>query len=286
MKNRLAILYLIVFLFSAAEISAYEVDTHAKISEGAFNVSVLKGGYLNNLWLTETEKLKDKDVADWIIEGSKREDNIIITLEFIRPRNHFFDPIDGKGLTVKGKSIGKPAPNWALEDPNIFTRQSYSIKDAKGYLFEGLTATKKAERDKKLALTFRALGQVLHLVQDMASPQHVRNDPHLGLALLKDVLGAKSEYEEFVDDQKKYLNYAGYTPPTLSTYREFWKTGKGEGLAEFTNRNFVSVGTNFDTTTYPSPSLSAVTTIGKPIQDRSEERRGGKACRSRWSPYR
>ena len=62
-KNRLAILYLIVFLFSAAETSAYKRETHADISKRAFNVSVLKSGYLNNIGLTETEKLKDKEVV-------------------------------------------------------------------------------------------------------------------------------------------------------------------------------------------------------------------------------
>ncbi len=52
-KNTLSILFLIVFLFSAAETSAYKVKTHEKISKEAFNVSVLKSGYLNNLWLTK-----------------------------------------------------------------------------------------------------------------------------------------------------------------------------------------------------------------------------------------
>ncbi len=46
-KNILAILYLIVFLFSAIETSAYKRDTHAEISKEAFNVSVLKSGYLS-----------------------------------------------------------------------------------------------------------------------------------------------------------------------------------------------------------------------------------------------
>ncbi|MFV1951959.1 MAG: hypothetical protein ACC630_08415 [Nitrospinota bacterium] len=267
-KNILAILYLIAFLFSAAEISAYEVDTHEEISEEAFNVSVLKSGYLNNLWLTETEKLKGEDVKGWIIVGSQREDDKISPSP-LRFRNHFFDPTmpiseSGLILPVLG-NIGKPAPNWGLEEPDTYFTQRYSIKDARTYLYKGLTMTTKGKREKNLALCFRSLGQVIHLIQDMAQPQHVRNDPHGGY--VKPILGEQSEYEEFVfvNDIKYYLSY-GYTPPIFSIYREFW-TGKGEGLAEFTNRNFVSVGTNFDTTTYPSPSLSAVTTIAKPIQD-------------------
>ncbi len=264
-KNILSILYLIIFLFSAAEISAYKVKTHEKISKEAFNVSVLKSGYLDNIGLTETENLKDKDVEGWIKEGSQREDDFF-SQNLIRFCNHFFDPISEKGLILPVVGdFGEPAPNWGLEEPNTYRTQKYSIKHAREYFYNGLTMITQEKREENLALCFRSLGQVIHLIQDMAQPQHVRNDPHGGY--IRPILGEKSVYEDFVYDKMDGLNYAGYTPPIFSTYRKFWKTGKGEGLAEFTNRNFVSVGTNFDTTTYPSPSLLAVTTIKKPIQD-------------------
>jgi hypothetical protein len=57
-------------------------------------------------------------------------------------------------------------------------RESY--RDA----FEALAAlpepdkedTRQAEFETKMAETFRSLGQVMHLVQDMAVPAHTRDD--------------------------------------------------------------------------------------------------------------
>jgi hypothetical protein len=42
--------------------------------------------------------------------------------------------------------------------------------------FDALTKGTSAERDQNLAKTFQALGQVVHLVQDLAVPAHVRDD--------------------------------------------------------------------------------------------------------------
>ena len=162
----IVILSLFLNLLSSSHSIAYEKETHGEITKFALSSALKTNDFLKELGLTRDDKLKENSVEEWFELGSKYEDNIIITLNFIRPRNHFFDPIaiDKKGLTVNGKSIGEPAPNWALEDPDIFRTQFYSIKDAKQNLFEGLTATNETERDKKLVLTFRALGQVLHLV--------------------------------------------------------------------------------------------------------------------------
>jgi hypothetical protein len=52
--------------------------------------------------------------------------------------------------------------------------------DAREYQLKSLTETTKVDREKNAALLFRTLGQVIHLVQDMAQPQHTRNDPHSG----------------------------------------------------------------------------------------------------------
>lgn len=43
---------------------------------------------------------------------------------------------------------------------------------------QALTAPTPAERERGFADTFRALGQVVHLIVDAPVPEHVRNDPH------------------------------------------------------------------------------------------------------------
>ncbi|MGD9853036.1 MAG: hypothetical protein AB7T38_17445 [Nitrospirales bacterium] len=56
--------------------------------------------------------------------------------------------------------------------------QEWSWNDAREYYFKALTSETKAERDENWGKTFRALGQVMHLLQDSANPSHVRNDLH------------------------------------------------------------------------------------------------------------
>ena len=44
-------------------------------------------------------------------------------------------------------------------------------------------ATTKEQRDRYWATTFRALGDIVHHLQDMAQPQHTRNDAHAGVGI-------------------------------------------------------------------------------------------------------
>jgi hypothetical protein len=48
--------------------------------------------------------------------------------------------------------------------------------DARDYYYWALTSTSNKERESYFAKTFQALGQVLHLNQDVSVPAHVRND--------------------------------------------------------------------------------------------------------------
>ena len=62
-------------------------------------------------------------------------------------------------------------------------------------------ATKQQWRQAYWATAFRALGDVLHLNQDMAQPQHTRNEPHSGKGCLFGMClaGHTSVYERYIN---------------------------------------------------------------------------------------
>ena len=79
----------------------------------------------------------------------------------------------------------------------------------------------------------------------MAQPQHVRNDTHCDRWYC-DTIGQlnPSLYEEWTDTHRAQLPYGG-AAVHFSRLRDFWSNDAGTGIAQYTNRNFVSAGTNF-----------------------------------------
>jgi hypothetical protein len=55
-------------------------------------------------------------------------------------------------------------------------RQDMGWDNARNYFYSALTEIDPLKRDDNYVKTFRSVGQVLHLLQDMAVPAHVRND--------------------------------------------------------------------------------------------------------------
>ena len=129
---------------------------------------------------------------------------------FTRVFHHFFDPMNDRPLNA-GAPLGYKAPDWGLLNDLIAAESGREISNhftvgfAREAMWRALTLKKvdasgalvdisvdpahSAEAELYLrmlrlsywATTFRALGDNLHLLQDMAQPQHVRNDPHSGL---------------------------------------------------------------------------------------------------------
>ncbi len=62
------------------------------------------------------------------------------------------------------------------KEPGVATNNSMDWDAARTTYFTALTANDPGRRDEELAKTFQALGQILHLVQDLAVPAHVRDD--------------------------------------------------------------------------------------------------------------
>ena len=220
---------------------------------------------------------------------------------FWRVLNHFFDPYYNRPLTLSPAALQlfslasgesetfRAAPNWALGKNDAFaaspvpdsgTRNHYTVLDAREAMYRALTgldkggnqvATTETDRKTYWATTFRAVGDILHLNQDMAQPQHTRNDPHSGVP----GFGHKSVYEAYIDarasGQTFYsvpgaqaplsgLVYTGYQIPVFARYSDFWSTNPGNGsvngagLADYSNSSFFSAGTNLGNNNYVSPS--------------------------------
>jgi hypothetical protein len=162
----------------------------------------------------------------------------------------------------------------------------HSWHDARASYFQALTATTDAARQKAYTETFQALGQLIHLIQDAASPAHTRNDAHL--CCLSGV-GDRDEFHawaELADNRNHALSLPSQRfdpsiltlPPNplapvpiariLDTER-YRQTGVPEagldvGLAEYSNANFFSDDTVFSD--LPFPAVSSVV-LGDPELD-------------------
>jgi hypothetical protein len=274
-------------LTAAGSASGYELRTHAAISQQAFDLSSGVLSYTRDVGINLLERFDPGGTAagatafvpfdnhgtarDWLAVGAIREDdyrthvpgckpprNPLDKGETIdRPKNHFFDvQRAGAGLM---SVAGLPAPDWALglqgQGPNP-DQNHFSLPDARVYQLRSLAVNTREERDRNTALLFRTLGQVIHVLQDMAQPQHTRNDPHLGCTLLEFVAGETSWYEMYTEtraskeryrsrsDASRPLVLSGYDPVSFQSYRDYWANPAGSGLAEVSSRNFFSAGTN------------------------------------------
>ena len=156
-------------------VSAWEITTHRDLTEQAINIKagLLSPYFKDNLGLKNgiNEGVDGKTATQWMLEGSDFEDN---TPRFL---NHFHDGLNNRGL--EAFLSGESAIDWSLAGIGAQDGEdSFSWNDAREYYFKALTSESKAERDKYWGKTFRALGQVMHLLQDAANPSHVRNDSH------------------------------------------------------------------------------------------------------------
>lgn len=265
----------------------------------------------------------DYSVSGWFMRGAIREDDNTSETPnaddpdgvFDRVFGHFFDPVLDRGLTVTGLGTQPRAVDWALSGTarvqRIFGGQranQFKIADAREAMWRALTlktgawtddvvpsgwnslpSTKEAIRKAYWATTFRALGDAVHLLQDMAQPQHTRNDAHSGRVCLyslacigghasffENYLAARTTTEPLfrlkqgifgadlttleVNIKPDQLAYADYPRPLFLTYADYFSKGsnaEGQGLANYSNRGFYSFGTNINSAAaaqYPSPS--------------------------------
>jgi hypothetical protein len=230
---------------------AYDLTSHQQLSQAAFDVSGLASTLREGHGIFPADTFGGRSTLfkytrltplAWIAKGARDEDWAG------RPINHFYDPYHDIPL-----GIGVKAPDWALEDGGDLLGQDYSYKDARDAFYRALTARDPATHDRELGHTFYALGHVIHLIQDMAQPQHTRNDKH------PDFIPPKKSWMEMYIERLAVsrhlnslfrLNVDPASVPNVARVRDLWVTGIGDqmtgfGMSTFSNANFVSAGTNF-----------------------------------------
>ncbi|HYS90047.1 MAG TPA: hypothetical protein VEN78_34380 [Bradyrhizobium sp.] len=254
----------------------------------------------------------------WLIRGAIREDDDSAASDpspkedpygdFHRVFSHFHDPVNNSGLTVPVLGqLGARAADWAL-DPAAVTPvfvipfvestprrfNNFSLATFRESLWRAVTgqnqagekvATTAGDRNTYWATAFRALGDILHLNQDMAQPQHTRNDPHAG-GLFSTFTGHKSVFERYVDarirGQDKFstkddanaanvsinplaISFGNYPIPLFTQYADYWTRADQKGLADYSNRGFFSIGTLGGTYASPSTNKSDYTQQSVPL---------------------
>jgi len=238
-----------------------------------------------------TSQGEAKAISELIEFGARWEDDATAT----QALRHFYDPVNDRPLDVGGAGatfIAK-SPDWALEDAGSFLTQTNSYRDARNYLYDALTGPTELERRKSFGLMFQTIGQVIHHLQDMAQPQHVRNDAHCDSTICQMFdprLYSPSQYERYTDldtaadpirvnlpflasgSSPVYPGSNAATAP-FKKPRDFWRTtapgsaiDTGKGIAEYTNRNFFSAGTIG--APYGSPQRPTITDWYTPTETR------------------
>ncbi|HEY8102385.1 MAG TPA: hypothetical protein VIF82_16725, partial [Burkholderiaceae bacterium] len=294
-------LALLLSVFNAA---AYEVTTHQMLTKFAIAKSNLNAdpSLLGDLGLpalatpayTPIEGGIQLSISDIAQDGAVLEDDQYK----IRVFNHFFDPqynnFKGRPLEFPtilniGPDVGRMSPDWALEDHGEVTDmlwlnkpQDFSFRNAQQNFYNALTASNPADRQKNFSTMFESLGMIVHHIQDMAQPQHVRNDQHTHPIPFTNFNPQWSRYELYIEGLENYaedeptildksqaslpliLNSSQYQYPipSFSTARQFWHTEgtttpRFIGMAEFTAQNYTSYGTEYGAKNFDSEYVGA-----------------------------
>ena len=241
--------------------------------------------------------------------------------ELTRVFHHFYDPIINQALGVSVSCSVLPggisggcvkSTDWAMgvidaagvspSGPDPTRRNHFSYADALEAEWCALTHRGSDPLDAIMdagarracwAASIKSLGHVLHLLQDTAQPQHVRNDRHnptsgdwwddlfatsqarrtyeiwtnyrATAGEISSPSGEEAAFRSFFTAQASVppIQTGNYPKPMFSKAIEFFTTRTTDpdfhdrrGLADFTNRNFYSEGTIFSAN-YNSPPFTS-----------------------------
>jgi hypothetical protein len=239
MKRTLALLLFLTSL--AVPAHAYKEPVHVEISRIAFDRMTVD--LLSKTGFDRNTVVDGSSLRTLVVQGSWDQDAGLNAL------NHFYDPTAGAGLSVPVTgclNVGQSARVWAA----VGVDNPHSTPSARTYLERALMLQTKEARKQALGSAFSALGQSIHLVQDMAQPEHTRNDQHLiGSQLLFDDAPEASLYEEWALANlvaPAAVSYDGYPNVSLPSTLDYFGDGSSRGLAQFANANYVTQDTNYD----------------------------------------
>jgi hypothetical protein len=301
---KLSIISIAIFLGNTAVHAYDDRVTHPALTEKAISVSSLDTHlkqFLSPQFASGiTTTLNGAQVVKLLTEGSQDEDALIC-----RRSTHFHNPLmawDKAGMNEvlmnpwcpsyqQPGSFGKySALVWATgyETRNGPINSNRGAGDAKqqmgwdyarSYFHAALTSPTSFARDDYFARTFQAVGQVLHLLQDMAVPAHVRND-FIASHLIQS--GMANPYESFVTNPEIFsASTQTAIKPAFSDIitSDYWDkniyTGAAQipitsttiGLSEYTNANFMSEATIFKDFPYPVKSNTTASVVETLAED-------------------
>jgi hypothetical protein len=265
MRKPLPLIFMLVLLATlATPVAAYKEPVHEEITRHAFARLALQFPQL--LGVSSEHRVHDRTLREWAQRGSFDEDAYWSSAIIPRSAHHFFDPIHEKGLTWGDWPLcfedGVRADHWSGSAGPVILN-GYDIEDAKLHYLDALKGPNPGTRDVALRELFYALGHAVHLVQDMAQPEHTRNDQHLPFLPFRAT--AASIYENWGlanlvpqvhegTPTPPIVDYGGYPTVKLPDYASYFHTPErdpsgwslGRGLADFANRSFVTQDTNYD----------------------------------------
>ena len=225
--------------FAYTQLDNQDKGTHYAITTNAIDQSNIEKYLTNYLNIKLEDQFQGSfgrpidvpkpNVRQWIAYGADWED-----VPGVRALNHFYDPTTGNGLW----GVAFPDPVWA------YSASDWSWLKARQFFHDALFTNDNTAKELNFAQTFRALGQIVHLLQDMAVPAHTRNDAHPDF-LTKITLKPYQldMYELWAAEHISQLPYTGYAAPSsanlFNNFTGFWHNSiMGSGLADFTNRSF------------------------------------------------
>lgn len=271
-----------VILLNGIDCHGYREKAHRAINSNIVNQKIasgsLKGYFAVQLGYSSVRSVvNNKPIDEWFEEAGAQEDK-----PAIRTVHHFLDPISNGAIV----GFFDPTAVWAQKEAGKqYPGGSYSWRDAREYFFSALTSNTGDVREAYLAESFRALGQVMHLVADMSVPEHTRDNSHITISTIEkwaEEAFDKNTPEPFFKNYSSRLTRAlnNPVPPDPSLLRqpgkfpgapipianlydfELYTKGSSPdntitqpiGLAEFTNANFFSRDTIFKDYDYPAES--------------------------------
>lgn len=251
-----------VFL-CASTVIPYAVPVHERITEAAAAKAFANVNLAQRLGVSATVRINGRTLNQWVMNGAVAEDDIYPwqSMPPARSIHHFYDPVHDQPLTMGQLPgcttlIGVPgvlsirsiqANRWALQ-PQLLN--NWGLTDARKHERAAILGPNPGTRQVHVKSLFLSLGHMVHLVQDMAQPEHTRNDQHL--------LGLGAETASFYEEWTKQnlvgssaifgadAYFDGYDTVALPSFNDYFHTADGKGLADYSNRNFVTQDTNYD----------------------------------------
>lgn len=320
-------MYLILFLLMAINALGWGGRTHKsltyyswqnsdKLGEMTFLLRLnLEKGMLNERLSDEYE---EKNPDEWLQYGAEHEDDNDSLTGLIPDRSnfHFHNPLKEWGEAglsdIHTGSSGSAilwAQNGTLQDTTSNKQGDRSWNKAREYYYKALIEVYPSWRNNYFAEMFKILGHQVHLLQDMAVPDHVRNDSHVlnNFAYVKMKNNSFRCIEGWADDNiVKVETIANYNQPKpsidfsnpadpaspapislLSDTKQYKISqtplaGINQGLAEYTNANFFSEDTIFTEEyqhdhkhwfPHPNKSETNVLSLGMPSTVTAEDNR-------------